>query len=182
MVLRRLMTGAYVYLPEPVYSGISAQFPVVQAMLDHLEGFIQALTQPHSIVSNRPCCSFCLFRSSSIGSSKFVHMPAQCNPHDTRGILVELFCYYGISLSFVCRQPSGHEPSVQSLKQMFASHTAPKASTSSNSKPALIAEDDELDLDPEYAPKRALTTKVHLAQCRASAKKHRATSAVLLIL
>ncbi|KAL0039926.1 hypothetical protein WJX77_011783 [Trebouxia sp. C0004] len=58
------------------------------------------------------------------------------------------------------RHPSGHEPSVQSLKQMFASHTATKASTSSNSKPALIAEDDELDLDPEYAPKRALTTKV----------------------
>ena len=107
---------------------------------------------------------------------------APCNLHDTRGILVELCCYYGISLSFVCRQPSGHEPSVQSLKQIFASHTAPKASTSSNSKPALIAEDDELDLDPEYAPKRALTTKVHLAQCSASAGKHRATFRVLVIL
>ncbi len=109
-------------------------------------------------------------------------MLAQCNPYDTRGVLVKLFCYYGISPTFVCRQPSGHEPSVQSLKQMFASHTAPKASTSSNSKPALIAEDDELDLDPEYAPKRALTTKVHLAQCSAGARNHRATSAVLVIL
>jgi hypothetical protein len=109
-------------------------------------------------------------------------MLAQCNPYDTRRVLVELFCYYGISPSFGCRHPSGHEPSVQSLKQMFASHTAPKASTSSNSKPALITEDDELDLDPEYAPKRALTTKVHLAQCSASAGKHRATSAVLVIL
>ncbi len=65
---------------------------------------------------------------------------------------------------------------------MFASHTAPKASTSSNSKPALIADDDELDLDPEYAPKRALTTKVHLAHCSASAGKYSTTSAVLVIL
>ena len=109
-------------------------------------------------------------------------MLAQGNPHATRRVLVELSCWYDTSLSFVCRQPSGHEPSVQSLKQMFASHTAPKASTSSNSKPSLIAEEEELDLDPEYAAKRALTTKVHLAPCSASAGQHRATSAVLMIL
>ena len=108
-------------------------------------------------------------------------MLAQCNHHATRRVLIESSCWYDSSLSFVCRQPSGHEPSVQSLKHMFASHTAPKASTSSNSKPALIAEDDELDLDPEYAPKRALTTKVHLAQCIANAGNHKATSAVLVI-
>ena len=122
---------------------------------------------------------FCLFDHLCVA---LLELLAPCSPHDTRGILVELFCYYGISPSFVCRQPSGHEPSVQSLKQMFASHTAPKASTSSNSKPALIAVDDELDLDPEYAPKRALTTKVHLAQCSASAGKRGATPAVLVML
>ena len=43
---------------------------------------------------------------------------------------------------------------------MFASNAAQHAGGSTTSKAALPSEDDDLNLDPEYAPKRALTTKV----------------------
>ncbi|KAL3133984.1 hypothetical protein ABBQ32_008424 [Trebouxia sp. C0010 RCD-2024] len=58
------------------------------------------------------------------------------------------------------RQPSGNDPSVQSLKKLFASNTAQQAASSSSSRGQLHAEDEDVELDPEYAPKRALTTKV----------------------
>ena len=43
---------------------------------------------------------------------------------------------------------------------MFASNTAQQGSSSS-SRPALIAEDEDVEMDPEYGPKRFLTTKVY---------------------
>lgn len=55
------------------------------------------------------------------------------------------------------RLPTGHEPSVQTLKQMFADHSTPQAGTS---RAAAVVEDDEHELDPEYAPKRFHTTQV----------------------
>lgn len=61
----------------------------------------------------------------------------------------------------VCRLPTGHEPSVQTLKQMFADHSAPQASSSM----AAIEEDGDHEIDPEYAPKRFHTTKVSFPTC-----------------
>lgn len=55
---------------------------------------------------------------------------------------------------------------------MFASNAAQHAGGSSTSKAALPSEDDDLDLDPEYAPKRALTTKVDLSHQSSSLSSH----------
>lgn len=46
---------------------------------------------------------------------------------------------------------------MQSLKKLFANNTAQQAGSS---RTAMHAEDEDIELDPEYAPKRALTTKV----------------------
>lgn len=61
-----------------------------------------------------------------------------------------------------CRHPSGNEPSVQSLKKLFANNTAQQASSS---RAHMHAEDEDIELDREYAPKRALTTKVKQLGC-----------------
>ena len=50
---------------------------------------------------------------------------------------------------------------MQSLKKLFANNTARQSSSSSNSKGPVHAEDEDVEMDPEYAPKRALTTKVY---------------------
>ena len=59
-----------------------------------------------------------------------------------------------------CRHTSGHEPSVQSLKQMFASNTAQRADADGTQRQTGFASEEDVEMDPEYAPKRALTTKV----------------------
>lgn len=46
---------------------------------------------------------------------------------------------------------------MQSLKKLFANNTAQPADSS---RAAMHVEDEDIELDPEYAPKRALTTKV----------------------
>ena len=46
---------------------------------------------------------------------------------------------------------------MQSLKKLFANNTAQQAG---NSRAAVHVEDEEIEMDPEYATKRALTTKV----------------------
>ena len=47
---------------------------------------------------------------------------------------------------------------MQSLKKLFANNTAQQGSSSSRA--AMRPEDEDIEMDPEYAPKRALTTKV----------------------
>ena len=46
---------------------------------------------------------------------------------------------------------------MQSLKKLFADNTAQQPN---GSRATMHAEDEDIELDPEYAPKRALTTKV----------------------
>ena len=43
---------------------------------------------------------------------------------------------------------------------MFASNTAQRADADGNHRQAGFASEENVEMDPEYAPKRALTTKV----------------------
>ena len=69
---------------------------------------------------------------------------------------------------------------MQSLKKLFASNTAEQAGGSS-SKATLYAEDEDIEMDPEYAPKRALTTKVHHLERNPLAINSEATAKIVRV-